>query len=204
MYTPLRALALAAMLACAGGAQAAALTFNNGSLIDFDFDAGTATYTESGFQIIGRAFESDFGIQDKTAGDASDQALVGGFKDLDGMTMPFTLRAVGGGAFGLRSLQFAFFDLGDAPGALTVSGMLGGLEVASQTLSPLLETYSSVDFGANWLALDAVTFTGSSGFALDNISAVPEPGSLALALAGLVLVGASVRRTQRRTPAAAA
>lgn len=166
------AMACAAALCAVGTAQAGVLTFNDPGVIDIDNNTNVATYTESGFTVSGQAATFL----------PLDSALVGGF---DGT--PFSLKNLFGGAFSLLSLDYAFYDLGFAPGLLTVTGLGDGAPV-EQVFD--LSTSGSFSFGAEWAGLTEVTFAATSGFSLDNIHAVPEPGTLALtalALTGLVL-----------------
>jgi len=177
-------LAAAAALCLAGNAHAAVVTFNNPGVIPIDPITNVATYTESGFNIQGQA--ADF----LTLGGV----LVGGFSG----AMPFSLMAVSGGLFSLLSLELAYFDLGDTPGALTIRGLRDGNQVATSMFT--LGTPASISFGTNWAQLTQVSFQATSGFSLDNINvmavaAVPEPGTLAL----VGLAAAGLAFTRRRT-----
>ena len=181
MKLRLLAWAAVAALCSAGAAQAATIiTFDNPGVIDII--GNTAIYTESGYTISGQA--ADFL--------PLNNALVGGFFG----AQSFSLKAVGGGAFSLMSLDFAYFDLGDTPGNLTITALRGGVQVAASIVS--LATPGTIFITGPWLNVNTVTFSATSGFSLDNIgvSAVPEPGSLAFMAAGLAALGAS--RVRRR------
>jgi len=178
MKNLLAAIACAAALCAAGASHAAVLTFDDPGVIDIDMNS-VATYTESGFTLMGDA--ASFLPLDST--------LVGG---INGPTSLLSLMSVGGGEFSLASMDYAFYDLGFGapPGMLSVTGLLNGVQVASQTF--MLGSLASVSFGAAFGDLTAVTFSGTTGFALDNLSAspiaapVPEPATVALTAVGLL------------------
>lgn len=179
----LTAMACAAALCLGSAAQAAVLNFDDPGVIDIDPMTGIATYTESGFTISGPA--------------ASFLTLGGQLVGTDPPT-PIALKALSGGRFSLLALDYAFFDLGGAPapGMLLISGILDGMTVTTQLLS--LGDAASFTFGASWRGLTEVDFQGSLGFALDNISLVPEPGTLLLANGALLLLALGARRRPER------
>ena len=188
----LAGIACAAALCSPGASQANVLTFDDPGLIVIDMN-NVATYTESGFALTG----------DAASFLPLDSALVGG---IDGPSTLLTLMSVGGGAFSLASLDFAFYDLGfgDAPGVLSVTGLLNGAPVSLQTFT--LGAPSSASFGSAFANLTAVTFSGTTAFALDNLSAVPsaapvpEPSTLGLTAVGLLGLLARVNRKRKQMP----
>ncbi len=173
-----RTMVLSAVVCIGGAAHAGLITFNDPAVIEINNDTGVATYAEAGFVITGLA----------TSFLTIDEALVGGFD-----ATPFTLSVLGGGSFVLQSLDIEAFDLGFGPGTLIVAGLFDGVEVASRSFDLATET-GSVSFDSAWANLSSVRFSATGGFALDNINAVPEPTSILLAGAGLLLATGRRRR----------
>ena len=178
------ALTLAASLGLPGPALAGVMTFDDPGVVEIDNDTGVATYTEGGFKLSGQA-----------ASFLTISNVLLGFADA-----PLSFKSRLGSPFTLLSLDYGFFDLGagETPGALTVMGLVSGVTVVSQVLP--LGALAHFNFGSLWANLSEVTFTATSAFVLDNISTVPAPGSLALAMlamavmSGLPRLGAATRR----------
>ena len=165
------AAALAAALGAGGAAQAALITFNDPGLVDIGGSPQLATYAEAGYIVSGPVASFQ----------PIDQRLAGGFD-----TTPFSLMLAGGGDFSLLALDYDFYDLGfgDANSTLTITGLLFGSTVATRTVN--LAGTASLVFGAPWARVTEVRFSADAGFTLDNISAVPEPSTLALSSAGVL------------------
>lgn len=180
----LTAVALAAALCAGSAAHAAVITFNDPAVIQIDPDTQVATYAEAGFTISGPA--ASF----LPIGVAPDpMVLVGGFD-----TTPFSLMQAGGGEFSLFSLDYDFYDLGfgGATSTLTIMGLLSGGAMVSRIVD--LSGAATLMFGAEWARVSEVSFSGTAGFSLDNINAVPVPEPGTLALSSLALLGLGLRR----------
>lgn len=172
------AAAVAAALCGGGAAHAGLLTFDHPGLIDIDNATDIARYHEAGFVISGPS-ASFLPLDD---------AMFGGFD-----STPFTLSREGGGLFSLQSFDALPEDFGFGPGTLLVSGLLDGVQVAS--LAADLSSASHLVLDSRWAQLTEVSFSGTGGFALDNIAAnVPEPGSLALTGSALLIALGRRRR----------
>jgi hypothetical protein len=118
-----------------------------------------------------------------------------------------------GAPFSLQAFDFAGFPTGKEIPFSVVGNLVGGGVVnANFTPDGIVDGIGgAVDFqtftlGAGWTNLDHVTWTHSGTgtqqglFALDNIvvNQIPEPGTLALMAAALI-VGCSVNERSRRT-----
>ncbi|NRF69097.1 PEP-CTERM sorting domain-containing protein [Aquincola sp. S2] len=209
----------------APSAHAAQVTFEDVGLGFFgdaeSFASGGYTFTQGG-SFGGVADSGTFSLfGNAPTGNASQ--FYGGFND-SAVTMT---RTSGQAHFKLQGLDYGFISAiggiyapGEDPGALVVSGH--GLDGTTYTL---LATWGGADgngeFGfrtiggadfASWGFVDSVSFAACSHdglggcvtpffnlnqFALDNIAAVPEPGTLALAALALGVAG-SLRRRQPR------
>ena len=74
--------------------------------------------------------------------------------------------------------------------------LLGTLDFLATDSAYSVWQQTTFSFAGTALSFD---FSGAQGAAFDNISAVPEPETFALLLAGLGLVAASVRRQQKKS-----
>ena len=173
MKKALSTLACAVLLALTGPGHAAVVTFDMPALVNINVDP--ATYDESGFRFSGAV--TTFLPLDGIGTGGTPGLLVFG-----GNTLKLT--ALGGGPFNLLDFDYAAFDLGagvDPAATLVVTGMFDGMGVQTQEF--LLDN-TGVGF-QSWSNLTAVTFFSTADFVLDNINAIPEPGSLALVAAAM-------------------
>ncbi len=181
MKKTLSRFACALALAVGASAHAGLVTFDAPTLVDIDPVTNVATYTESGFRFSGDA--ASYLPLDFIGTGGS-----GGLLVLANSTL--TLTGFDGGLFNLVSLDYGLYDLSalDPSLKLLVHGLFGDNTELNQTLG--LGDPASFAF-TGWTALKEVTFAANADYVLDNVSSVPEPGSVALvgaALAGLVFV----------------
>ena len=165
------------------GAQAAILTFDTPAQIDIDNNTSLATYAESGYVLSGQAGSY-------LTLDAIGRSGTGGLFLV--ANSPLMLAAGGGGLFSLRGLDHGLLDP-QSMGELSVEGLLNDNSLL-QAMIPLGDL-SAFQF-QGWSGLRSVTFSATADLLLDNIQAVPEPGTAALA--ALALSGLVLGRRRRR------
>lgn len=176
MQHALSRLSCAAALTLAIGAQAAIVSFDTPTQIDIDNNV--ASYQESGFVLSGQAASY---LTLDTIGRAGSGGLV------LVANSPLMLTTAGGGLFSLLGIDYGLLDPAGA-GVLTIEGLLND----NSLLNAMLELGDLASFQfQGWSGLKSVTFSATADLVLDNINAVPEPGTAALAalaFSGLVLV----------------
>ncbi len=178
MQHALSRLSCAAALTLAIGAQAAIVSFDAPTQIDIDNNTNVASYQESGFVLSGQAPSY---LTLHTIGSAGSGGL------FLVANSPLMLTTAGGGLFSLLGIDYGLFDP-DGAGVLTIEGLLNDNSLLNAMLA--LGGLASFQF-QDWSGLKSVTFSATADLVLDNINAVPEPGTAALAalaFSGLVLV----------------
>jgi hypothetical protein len=164
-------------------------TWSYGEAVDAQYAASGVTFTN----VLGVSNDPDFGTYYTNAPSMQGVAMA----QLDGVVNTSAFMNVADGVEG--KLSFFYSTPSDIVGAIKAYSGLNGT-------GTLLGTF---DFSANASAYDAWTaatftfggvaksfdLTGTANVAgIDNISAVPEPTSLALCLASLGLIGLVARR----------
>lgn len=188
MFKSFKPLAIA-MLAVAAGAAGA-------TTIGFDKPNKTwpAThYNENGFHVAG---ETKGGLDTGLGWDGNFLATTG-----------FTFSALSGETFDLNEFTLAF----DESKSVTLTYTVDGQAAQTVFLKQAGEGLGTYDFGKNFDDLTSFSVLGwskknangtASQFLIDDIKvsldrvtpAVPEPGSMALMLAGIAMIGTMARR----------
>jgi PEP-CTERM motif len=187
--------------ACALSASAHAAFFNNSTglanpdqTITFESAVLTNEQVTTQFQEFGVTFSTAFANPDSRSFPNISGNRVGNFRPSIAQGGLFTAQFSGV----LSQLAFALVS---APGAATIQAVLGGTVVESVSV-PTTFTSEVNFFGFEGMLFDRVTISVNSSdrtFLLDNLQtvAVPEPGTSALLIAGLGLLGARLRRSRR-------
>jgi len=132
---------------------------------------------------------------DYYAGAPSPQGVA--YAQLDGVTNTAAYMNVAGGVDGLLNFYFSnptgtAVEIKAYSGLNGTGSLLGSVTLAANGTDYTTWTSTSLTFSGTALSFD---LTGTAtGVALDNISAVPEPSSLALMLGGAALLLARRRR----------
>lgn len=183
--------AAAALLLCAGASSAAVLTFDDivgaGDYAAVPASYGGLDWSDSAWSVLSTEqapYTAHSGTGRVTLGWGSDDAA---------STIRFNTPAVFEGAW--------FAGYGEA--TVRFDLYLDGALVGSSSTLALSDTPSFLDAGWNG-AIDTVVISSAlhafyvmDDFSYRAASVVPEPGSMALTLAGLGLVGGVVRRQRR-------
>lgn len=172
-------LALALALGTCSVAQAGVINFDTPALIDIDNNTGVGTYSESGFAITGLA-GSFLQIDGVGTGMTAGLAL---FAD-----SAVTLAKGMGTPFSFSGLDAGLFDP-TAAGSLTITGFFENN--TQENITIMLSDLSSYAF-TNWKDLTSLSLSASADLVLDTLvvdADVPEPGSVAMILLGLVALG---------------
>jgi hypothetical protein len=171
-------------------AQAAVINFDQPALIDIDNATGNAVYREAGFALSGDA--AGFLQLDGIGTNAS-----GGLFLTAGSTL--SIMAGDDGLFSFLGLDAGSLDA-TVPAMLDIVGVFA--DKSQQNLMLSLSGLGPVSIAA-WNGLAELRFMASADVVLDNInlSAVPEPGSIAMVMLGLGALFGARRVRKGRAPA---
>ncbi len=180
MKKVLHQLALAVALGACSVAHAGVINFDTPALIDIDNNTGAGTYNEAGFAITGTAgtfLQLDGVGTNMSAGLAlfADNAI--------------TLAAGMGAPFSFAGLDAGLFDPA-ASGTLSITGFFENN--TQENLTIMLAELSSYAF-TDWNGLTSLSLSASADLIIDSLvvdADVPEPGSIAMILLGLITLGA--------------
>ncbi len=185
----IKSIAALALLAAAGAAQAAIVVTFNAAPVNTVF----GSYSEAGYNFSytggGIAYTWDAGSPNSNG----TPNLILGFSPVD----EITITKVGGGVFTLISADLAvsWYSV-VSPNTITVNGSVFGID---STLTTYAFNTTGTSFTISGLASNDGYWVGDN-FTFSG-TAVPEPASWAMLIAGFGLTGAAMRR--RRTALAA-
>lgn len=178
--------------------------FNNNSgtpAVDFSFSSDLAGVPVGSLDIGGFSYEGSALRQDfmATAGDQLTVKFDWAFLSADTTNVDY-------GFVAINDTVVSFVNINSNPLASSFTGDFGDFSVASWVFTENSYTYTAASSGLVSLVIGVVDindYLGTSELRIDNVSvsAVPEPETYAMLLAGLGLVGAYTRRRKAQAQA---
>lgn len=129
-----------------------------------------------------------YGVVWADGGDGNSQARID-LQPLNGQQVTLSSFDLGAYSFGTLATTVSVTDLQSGATLFSFTGSVGNSNVSATTFTPNVSSVNGLRItwqdSAYNVGIDHITF---------NVTAVPEPGTVALMLAGLTLVGAAARR----------